>query len=213
MVVIEEIADDAEEEVVIEEVAEEEFKGEERGPISAIAASQEKAKDLSYYHAHKDTPKEFPKDAIIREEDPLELADGLGPKKLETPTDRPADENVKFIEDFAFSDDGKVVKVYVDFPEVIKDAKIHCEFLKYSVDMVFCLPSGTNYGFKIKEHPGWILDHERNGGFAQEIIPAKSKYRIGSNGQKVSITVAKKDEKEKWYELKKKDAKSSMPPK
>mmetsp|Transcript_16275 Transcript_16275/g.41890 ORF Transcript_16275/g.41890 Transcript_16275/m.41890 type:complete len:215 (-) Transcript_16275:92-736(-) len=208
-----------EEEVVIEEVDAEAFKGEEdkkggeaKAPaqLSAFKASQEKAKEHSYYFAHKDKIELGP-DCVIREEDPLLLADGTGPKKLETARDVSM-EKVIWIDKFSFSDDGAVCKLYVEFPEEIKDAKIDCKFDRFSIEMLVRKPSpGTTYGLRIKEQEGWILEHERNDGFAHEIDPDRCKHRVASNGQRITITLAKKDDKEKWHELRKKDAKSTIP--
>jgi len=207
----------AEEAVVIEEVAAGDFKGEASepstsgSPVSAMQASKEKAKELSYYYAQSEGTKGFPKDAVVRQEDPLFRADGLGPKKLELASEVNLD-NVRWIDTFAFCDDGAVVKLYVDFPEVIKGADIDCQFDRFSVQLIVRRPAPQlTYGVKIKEREGWILEHERNDGFAHEILPEKSKYRVSSSGQKITITLAKKDDKESWHELRKKDIRSTIP--
>mmetsp|Transcript_37444 Transcript_37444/g.107879 ORF Transcript_37444/g.107879 Transcript_37444/m.107879 type:complete len:210 (+) Transcript_37444:1034-1663(+) len=204
-------AEDAqEEEVVIEELGSEEFKGEDRGAtVSALRASQEKAKDLSYYHAHT-KKEELPPDTVFRKEDPRLRADGQGPHKLEEKATS-SEENIRWIETYAFSDDGANAKVYVEFPESIKGAEITSSFDRFSVEVIVRQPSGVIYGVKIKEREGWVLEHERSGGFAHEILPEKSKHKLASNGQRITITVAKKDDKEKWHELKKKDIKSTIP--
>lgn len=206
-------ADD--EPVIIEEVDESEFKGDTvkgESNISAMKASQEKAKDLSYYYAHQEGERSLPEDAVIRKEDPLFRADGCGPKKLDTPSDAISDENVRWLDKFAFSDDGAAVKLYVEFPESIKDAEVNCSWGRFSVQLYVRKPApGATYGLRIREREGWILEHERNDGFAHEIDPSKCKHRVSSSGERITLTIAKKDEKEKWYELRKKDIKSSLP--
>mmetsp|Transcript_10215 Transcript_10215/g.30328 ORF Transcript_10215/g.30328 Transcript_10215/m.30328 type:complete len:212 (-) Transcript_10215:45-680(-) len=196
-------------EVLIEEVGEEEFKGEGEN-LSALKASREKHKDNSYYYAQKEH-EPFAKDAVVREEDPLLRADGLGPKKLEEKVATKANlDNVRWVTTFSFGDEGDKVKIYAEFPEVIKDAKLRCDFSRFGVEFVAELPNGVAYGFRIKEREGWILEHERNDGFCQEIVPEKCKHRVASNGQRVSFTLAKKEEKEKWHELRKPDPKAAL---
>mmetsp|Transcript_68774 Transcript_68774/g.222196 ORF Transcript_68774/g.222196 Transcript_68774/m.222196 type:complete len:209 (-) Transcript_68774:130-756(-) len=206
----------AEEAVVIEELANEDFKGEqapESAKLSALRASQEKAKDLSYYYAQPQK-KELPSDATVRKEDPLLRADGLGPHKIEPNNGQEAIslENVRWISTYSFSDEGAAVKVYVEFPESVKDAQIQCEYSRFGVEVLVRKPTpGVTYGIRIREVDGWILEHERSGGFAHEIVPEKSKHRLSSNGQRITLTAAKKDENEKWHELLKKDIKSTIP--
>eukprot|EP00434_Breviolum_minutum_P013444 symbB.v1.2.011851.t1/scaffold801.1/size161289/7 len=128
----------------------------------------------------------------------------------------------------SYSDDGKVVKVYIDFPEEIKDAKITCEFERFGVELIAQLPSGRLYGVRIKDAEGWVLEHERKNGWAHETVPENCKYRVSSSSPKITLTLAKKDsffcdnfhpfwflisqqdEKEKWYELRKKDIRSTF---
>mmetsp|Transcript_2809 Transcript_2809/g.6575 ORF Transcript_2809/g.6575 Transcript_2809/m.6575 type:complete len:219 (+) Transcript_2809:22-678(+) len=213
--------EEEEEAVTIEEVANEDFKGEpcqEKGDgakVSALQASQEKAKDLSYYYAHSTEEKAFPADAVIRQEDPLYRSDGLGPHKISTDENSSlarSSEHVRWMETYSFADEGSSVKIYVEFPESIKEANIRCDYSRFGVELLVHQPTpGVVYGVRIRERDGWVLEHERSGGFAHEILPEKSKYRLASSGQRITLTVAKKDEKEKWYELKKKDIKSSMP--
>lgn len=201
-----------EEQVVIEELQSEDFKGEEqqKEPENAIQASREKAKELSYYHA-QGTPQPLPEDTVIREADPLFRADGQGPHKIEPQQQQAPAQNVRWMESYSFADGDKAVKLYVEFPESLADADISAEWERFGVEVLARLPSGTNYGIKIRDREGWVLEHERSGGFAHEIDPQKCKHRLSSNGQRITLTVAKLDDKEKWHELKKKDIKSTMP--
>eukprot|EP00440_Ansanella_granifera_P051838 gb/GFBE01056203.1/.p1 GENE.gb/GFBE01056203.1/~~gb/GFBE01056203.1/.p1 ORF type:complete len:203 (+),score=63.21 gb/GFBE01056203.1/:1-609(+) len=189
-------------EVLIEEVP--------AGEKTAFEASKEKAKDLSYYYAHtSEKEKGFPADAVIRKEDPLTRADGLGPKQLDQSRTVELD-NVRWIDTMSYADDDKVVKVYIEFPEEIKGADITCEWERFGVELLVKLPNGKVYGVRVRDAEGWVLEHERKNGFAHEIVPEKCKYRVSSSGPKISLTLAKKDENEKWYELKKKDIRSTF---
>jgi len=202
-------------EVVIEEVDAEEFKGDsEKDKLSAVKASQQKAKDYSYYYAHSKVGDGLPPDAVVRETDPLDRADGLGPKKIEEQKgagkgdDIP--ENVKWIDDLSYSDDGALVKVYVEFPVNLKDATIRCEYEQFGVLFLATKPEGSVYGIRVKDAEGWVLEHERKNGFAHEIVPEKSSYRISSSGTRITLKLHKQDEKEKWYEIKKQDIRSTF---
>merc|ERR1712154_665002 len=115
---------------------------------------------------------------VIRQHDPLFRADGLGPKKLEKEV------KVDWIDDCSFSDDGAVVKVYVDFPEpVASGAEVQCEFARFGVELIVRQPAGgCTYGVRVKECDDWILEHERKTGFAHEIVPEKCKHRLASSG-------------------------------
>merc|ERR1712048_1004914 len=148
----------------------------------------------------------FPADAQIREHDPLFRADGLGPRKLESKEESSLimPECVRWIDTFSFSDEGDKVKIYIEFPESLKSAKFEHSFGRFSATFLAHAPSAVVYGFRIKEQDGWILEHERKDGFAHEIVPEECKHRLSSNGQRVTLTLAKKDPKEKWYELSKK---------
>mmetsp|Transcript_100201 Transcript_100201/g.188840 ORF Transcript_100201/g.188840 Transcript_100201/m.188840 type:complete len:218 (-) Transcript_100201:68-721(-) len=207
--------------VTIEEIVPEKDKGGD--PVSVIQASREKAKDLSYYHAHGPR-EELPPEAVIREDDPLFRANGRGPVRVEEGSEWGKSvekkdeckvafpEKVQWIEAYSFSDEGKTAKIYIEFPEVIKDAEIQCEFDKFSVALLVRLPGGGKcYGLRIKDRDGWILEHERSGGFEKEVVPEKCKYRVSSNGQRITLTLAKLEQEEKWMELKKKDVKSTIP--
>lgn len=177
---------------------------------SAFDHSKDKAKDFSYYYAHQpESTKGFPPEAKVREEDPLTRADGCGPKALDEQKEVVMD-NVRWLSTMSFSDDGKVVKVYIDFPEEIKDAKITCEFERFGVELIARLPSGRLYGVRVKDAEGWVLEHERKNGWAHEIVPENCKHRVSSSSPKITLTLAKKDEKEKWYELRKKDIRSTF---
>merc|ERR1712224_410386 len=83
---------------------------------SAFAASKEKAKELSYYYGQTPT-QPLPEDAVIRQHDPLFRADGLGPKQLDATEARLADEKIRWMETYSFSDEGDKVKMYCEFPE------------------------------------------------------------------------------------------------
>ncbi|CAJ1368559.1 unnamed protein product [Effrenium voratum] len=192
----------------------EEYTGEEvlieELPKSAFDHSKDKAKDLSYYYAHQpEAEKGFPKEAVVREEDPRIRADGLGPKPLDEKKKVEFD-NVRWLTTMSFSDDGKAVKVYVDFPEELKDAEITCEWERFGVELVARLPSGKLYGIRVKDAEGWVLEHERKNGWAHEIVPEKCKWRLSSSTPRITLTLMKKDENEKWYELRKKDIRSTF---
>eukprot|EP00441_Pelagodinium_beii_P027141 CAMPEP_0197661566 /NCGR_PEP_ID=MMETSP1338-20131121/51526_1 /TAXON_ID=43686 ORGANISM="Pelagodinium beii, Strain RCC1491" /NCGR_SAMPLE_ID=MMETSP1338 /ASSEMBLY_ACC=CAM_ASM_000754 /LENGTH=200 /DNA_ID=CAMNT_0043239135 /DNA_START=39 /DNA_END=641 /DNA_ORIENTATION=+ len=178
---------------------------------SAFQSSKDKAKDLSYYYAHQpESEKGFPSEAVIRQvADPSKVADGMGPKQLGGNKKVELD-NVRWIDSMSYSDDGKLVKVYIDFPEDIKGSEITCEWERFGVELIVQCPSGKIFGVRVRDAEGWILEHERKNGFAHEIVPEKCKYRVSSSGPKISLTLAKKDENEKWYELKKKDIRSTF---
>lgn len=199
------------EEVIIEELSPSNESNESSElRKSALRASKEKAGEFSYYYCQEEH-KGFPADAVIRQEDPLKRADGLGPKKLEDEKvgKTLVMENVKWIDSMSFSDEGAHVKVYIEFPESLKDAEITSEFGRFSVELLARLPRAT-YGVRVREIEGWVLEHERKNGWAHEIVPEKCKHRLSSNGQRITLTLAKKDEKEKWYELTKKDIRSTF---
>ncbi|CAE7481262.1 unnamed protein product [Symbiodinium sp. CCMP2592] len=193
---------EGDEEVLIEEISPD--------GKSAFDHSKDKAKDLSYYYAHQpESEKGFPAEAVVRKDDPLARADGLGPKALDERKPVEVD-NVRWVNTMSYSDDGKVVKVYVDFPEEIKGADITCEFERFGVELILRLPNGKLYGVRVKDAEGWVLEHERKNGWAHEIEPEKCKYRVSSSSPRITLTLAKKDEKEKWYELRKKDIRSTF---
>lgn len=188
-----------------EEVVIEELEGK-----SHFQASQEYKKDMSYYYAHiPEDQKGFPEGATIRKDDPLTKADGLGPKQVELKKKMDFD-NVRWVDNMAWTDDGKVVKVYIDFPEDLKGAEVTCEWERFGVEMLVKLPNDRIYGVRVRDAEGWILEHERKNGFTHEIVPEKCKHRVSSSGPKISLTLTKKDEGEKWYELKKKDIRSTF---
>lgn len=202
---------DEDEELLIEEVEPGEFKGESKSD-SALDASKTGKGELSYYYCQEKGKdgKEYFGDAIIREHDPTFRADGLGPKKLEVDKTTPeqqedeAPAKTKWIQNFSFSGEGPVAKVYVEFPESVKNAKIECKFGQFSVDLLVRQPNdGEIYGFRVKEKPGRLYG-DRHGGFVHEIDPEKSKYRISSSGERITLSLHK-EKSETWYELKKQD--------
>lgn len=182
----------------------EDFKGEDKA-LNAMTASKEKAKDLSYYYGQTE-PKALPENTIVRQDDPLFRADGTGPKALEKASGLSStpDESVRWMDKYSFIDEGEKVKVYCEFPESLKAAKLEHEFEKFGVNFLAHMPNGTVYGLRIRDAEGWILDHERKGGFNAEIIPGDCKVRLSSSGERITLTLVKKDGKEKWYDLKKK---------
>jgi len=196
----------ADDEVVIEEVG----PSTEDKELSAMKASQEKAKEFSYYYAHAAGKQELPADAVVREEDPLVRADGCGPHKIQAESPGADEENVRWINDYSYGDEGALVKLYVEFPETVSKEEVQCSFDRFSVDMRVRKAGGTTYGVRIKEHDDWVLEHERKNGFYKEIVPEKCKFRVSSSGQRITLTLAKLDEKEGWSELKKKDIRADL---
>eukprot|EP00747_Dinoflagellata_sp_TGD_P029235 gnl/TRDRNA2_/TRDRNA2_133786_c0_seq1.p1 gnl/TRDRNA2_/TRDRNA2_133786_c0~~gnl/TRDRNA2_/TRDRNA2_133786_c0_seq1.p1 ORF type:complete len:244 (-),score=73.01 gnl/TRDRNA2_/TRDRNA2_133786_c0_seq1:36-719(-) len=215
------------EEVLIEELDPEDVNGskalanETPEARSALASSKEQKKELSYYYCQegsKDAKEYFGKEAVIRENDPLFRADGLGPKELNEKKEIEMPENVKVLDKYSWADEGESVKIYVEFPESIKDAEVQCQWGRFSVRLVVrqkVAPASGGapnvYGLRIQEHEDYVLEHERKNGFCHEIEPDKCKHRIASSGQRITLTVRKKFEKdarpETWYELQKKSSK------
>ncbi|CAE8694111.1 unnamed protein product, partial [Polarella glacialis] len=146
----------------------------------------------------------------------LTRADGLGPKQVQEPVPKARDtaflDNVRWLNTMAYRDEGKVVKVYLEFPVDLKDATITCEWERFGVELLARLPNGQIHGVRVRDAEGWILEHERKNGWAHEIVPEKCKWRLSSSGPKISLTLTKKDEGEKWSELKKVDIKSTFKP-
>uniref|UniRef100_A0A7S1AJ00 CS domain-containing protein n=1 Tax=Noctiluca scintillans TaxID=2966 RepID=A0A7S1AJ00_NOCSC len=173
--------------------------------VSAYEASKLMHKDNSYYFAHGKR-EELPEGTVVRTGDPLGFADGLGPHQLESQLVNI--ENVRWIDGYSWGDEGKVVKMYIEFPGSVKGANVDCTFTRFGVDLL--VPGVQTYGVRIRPGDDWVLEHERKNGFAHEIVPEACKYRVSSNGQRITLTLAKKDEKETWCELKKKDIRADL---
>eukprot|EP00746_Dinoflagellata_sp_MGD_P155598 gnl/MRDRNA2_/MRDRNA2_85456_c0_seq1.p1 gnl/MRDRNA2_/MRDRNA2_85456_c0~~gnl/MRDRNA2_/MRDRNA2_85456_c0_seq1.p1 ORF type:complete len:311 (-),score=60.44 gnl/MRDRNA2_/MRDRNA2_85456_c0_seq1:353-1285(-) len=162
---------------------------------SVLDSSKTLKGSLSYYYCQEtsmDANKYFG-DAILRDCDPFLRADGCGPKKLNIDVVRPNTEARKsricaqpaqttWIEKFSYSGEGPVAKIYIEFPESIKNAEVVCKFDNTKIELLARQPSnGEVYGFRVNE-------------LISEIVPEKSKYRISSGGERITLSLHKEYE-------------------
>lgn len=158
---------------------------------SALRENIQKNGEMSYYYAHKnETPL------------PLEhrFVSGGAPAKLE---EAPAKDLVAStpsvgITKFAWADEGKFVKVYVDAegePEVIAGAtaaaqNVRCDFQEESFRLTV---DGATTSKRFVLHVN---------GTDQAIVPGESKFRV-SAGKRITISLKKKNPSVTWYKLNK----------
>mmetsp|Transcript_96665 Transcript_96665/g.171173 ORF Transcript_96665/g.171173 Transcript_96665/m.171173 type:complete len:210 (+) Transcript_96665:53-682(+) len=175
---------------------------------SKVAQSIQEKGANSYYFAHAKPREDLSEAKQIEGDGQRRLADNLGgPARVEEVDawlaegvqSRAAMEKVKWREDYAWGDEDKKVKVYVEFPDGIlgrPDTKVEADFGSTSFKVLVRGDTGVEaqvMGITNGEHP-----------LAHEIVPEQSSYRISSNKTRLTITLKKKDPAEAWTSLKKK---------
>jgi len=165
------------------------YKDKEMRKGSALQANLDRKGDSAYYHAHN-RKFEVPEDAKVRTGEGL--VTGGPPVLLEVGAETAAEEErTMWLKDYAWSDSGAKVKVYVPIAEGIlpEDG---------ADGLVQATYSATNIDLMLLVRPKQRLKIEK---LNAEIIPESCVTRVEAKKSRIVLQLAKKKVDTTWYNL------------
>jgi len=136
--------------------------------------------DKSYYYWHNSIPKTVKIDSpplVKREETPLEIV-----------------KEFRKITNYAWTDESDKIKVYVDLAKVGSQTEVVPDLPTENISLEF---GATSFDLKLINFKGADFQLKISN-LNKEVVPNECSYRCKS---KVIITLKKKDDKEKWWDL------------